>query len=337
MRSLHCADLHCGSRALPNSRERQRIMLKEIHRIAIEHKCDAVIVAGDLIESYATHQDKDDLIEGISALDEARLWTYLIRGNHDPYDAQYSHLESLAILADKKRFRRVFVADKNVECFPLPEEGHYIACAPAAKWTEELLASAIEAVRPPESNWFEVAFHGMIRDSVNDAGSNIFSKTAMMLPDLPFVNVWKLGDIHRFQRIRGHRAWYSGAPRQLDYGDHSGERGVLIHDTRDPENPQFVQLRGLERVVRIKAGEKKPRGALVQISGSASELAALPNSELHGVATHLVTDDGKEAMQQIRSARDGDLAAETLEQMSLDGVEGDDLAIAEEFLREFGV
>ena len=86
MKILHTADWHLGKRLESISRhEEQVIVLKEIEQLADEHNVDAIVIAGDLFDTFNPPNESIDLLyktcKNLSKNGERVV--IAIAGNHD--------------------------------------------------------------------------------------------------------------------------------------------------------------------------------------------------------------------------------------------------------------
>lgn len=93
---IHTSDLHIGApfRGLQDLSEawanRLLVAIPESYRrvidLAIEHKVDFVLIAGDVFDSaHASYADYLIFFEGLNRLNGAGIKVYMCTGNHDPY------------------------------------------------------------------------------------------------------------------------------------------------------------------------------------------------------------------------------------------------------------
>src|SRR5215470_9830027 len=85
MRFLHTADWHIGKPLRGRTRmDEFAAALDEVHRIALEAKVDAVLVAGDVFDSPAPPPEAEKLVyDFLARLPPERIACVLIAGNHD--------------------------------------------------------------------------------------------------------------------------------------------------------------------------------------------------------------------------------------------------------------
>src|SRR5215475_14156980 len=104
MRFLHTADWHIGKPLRGRSRmDEFAAALDEVHRIAVEAKVDAVLVAGDVFDSPAPPAEAEKLVyDFLARLLPERIACVLIAGNH-------VHPRKLAALSELLEGLRIFV------------------------------------------------------------------------------------------------------------------------------------------------------------------------------------------------------------------------------------
>src|SRR5262247_1949991 len=104
MRFLHTGDWHVGKTLRTRSRlDEFEAALDEVHRIAVEARVDAVLVAGDVFDSPAPPAEAEKLVyDFLARLLPERIACVLIAGNHD-------HPRKLAALSELLEGLRVHV------------------------------------------------------------------------------------------------------------------------------------------------------------------------------------------------------------------------------------
>ena len=85
MKLLHLADLHIGKRVYEYSMlEEQKAALTQAFRMAVEHKADAVLIAGDVYDKNIPTIEGVKLFDTfLTALKQKDIPTFIISGNHD--------------------------------------------------------------------------------------------------------------------------------------------------------------------------------------------------------------------------------------------------------------
>lgn len=272
MRFVHTADIHFGgSKVLPHYLERQEAAFDQIFDVAAEQNISTVVIAGDLFDEADPDREVRDLVERkLLEYDAAGFTILLIPGNHDLVDRSgYTAIHYLALLSAHGRFRNSTVTeqtayvhvDDTVFCLLVHSRGEFTeACRQAVIDYHEA------GVRVDADNFVVVA-HETIRGSQTDIklqnGDFYRLETGADRPDSSLdVTYWALGDIHKAQAV-GSRAFYSGAPLQIKFGD-DWPKGVLVVDTDDPDNPKFAEIE-TNQLVKATPGEKVPPNAYVKL------------------------------------------------------------------------
>src|SRR5262245_261584 len=104
MRFLHTGDWHVGKPLRGRSRtDEYAAALDEVHRIAVEARVDAVLIAGDVFDSAAPPPEAERLVyDFLARLIPEDIACVLIAGNHD-------HPKRLGALARLVEGLRIFV------------------------------------------------------------------------------------------------------------------------------------------------------------------------------------------------------------------------------------
>ena len=284
-RFLHTADLHLNSlrRFSKFYLDRAQMMLREILRIGHEHSVDFILVAGDVYDRRdITHLERQLLSEWLATSD---IPIVAISGNHDKRSNEVGDtcLSYLSWLSEK--FHEHVVYDGA----PLIVEirGCALILVPFQGWMDQELYLILDALVPRavESDLpVVVAMHEAVQGCVTDVGMTVTKSNQIRLDDaFPDVTYWALGDMHVNQQV-ADRAWYSGSPHQTKF-DEVQEKGVLIVDTDDPSNPEFVPVPSIPLLMLTEEPFKwpDPTEALVQFrpDGPSPEYVLPPNVEIH--------------------------------------------------------
>lgn len=272
MRFVHTADIHFGgSRYLPDYLERQEEAFDQIFDVAAEQGIDVVVIAGDLFDESEPDADTRDLVQRkILEYDAAGFTILLIPGNHDLVDRSgYTALHYLSMLSEHGRLRnsvvteytRYVLVQDTVFCLLVHGKGEFTSACEKA--VNEYYQSSIET----GAKHFVMVAHETVRGSQTDVqlktGEYYRLEHGEEAPDSSLaVTYWALGDIHKTQTV-GPRAFYSGAPMQIKFGD-DWPKGVLVVDTEDPDNPKFADIE-TNQMVRAAPGEKVPLNSYVKL------------------------------------------------------------------------
>lgn len=272
MRFVHTADIHFGgSRVLPRYLERQEAAFDQIFDVAYDQNISTVVIAGDLFDEAEPDAETRDLVERkLLEYDAAGFTILLIPGNHDLVDRSgYTAIHYLSMLYEHGRLRNSVITERT----RYVQVGDTVFCLlvhPRGGFTEACRKAVIDyhasGIRVDADNFVMVA-HETIRGSQTDIklqnGDYFCLETGVERPDSSLnVTYWALGDIHKMQSV-GPRAFYSGAPLQIKFGD-DWPKGVLVVDTEDPDNPKFADIE-TNQLVKASPGEEVPVNAYVKL------------------------------------------------------------------------
>lgn len=280
MRFLHTSDWHIGaSKFLPDFLERQADAIDQIYRIAEERGIKVVVVAGDLFDTADPSAEERDLLKTkLLQYDAAGFTTLVINGNHDHKNMTgRTALRYLGILTDHEKFQRSVVTERTA--YYQYEDTIFILLCHEPKQFKRDCQQAIEDVRTTsiqlDYKHIVLVCHETLRGAISD--TNYRLKDGEDVPplesgesydaagDITYVAV---GDIHMKQRM-GPRTFYCGAPLQVKFGDQP-DKGVLIVDTDDPDNPVFVPVES-KKLVKVTDIEHIPDNAYVKLAVSKLE------------------------------------------------------------------
>jgi exonuclease SbcD len=301
---IHTADLHIGkSRTLPDYLERQELMLDGIYKVAGDRDIKLVLMAGDIFESKNIKWEEQQLfLEKLFEYDAKGFTTVVCNGNHDELATGVSHMWLPAMIQKSGGLKRTHVIDGASQLITLPELE--IAVIPVVNnnmTTSELedevskLYGLIEEQDTDYPMPFVVMLHATISGANTDIGYNISG--GPRIPDLPFVDYWAVGDIHRSQEI-GHNAWYSGSPIQHDFGD-AQPKGVLVVAAEKGSTPttELAELEGIKPLVTLtKVPEEWPTDCYIRYLGPLEGIMELPPNVIktEGVAPE-AEEEGEES------------------------------------------
>ena len=272
MKFLHCADIHIGAPAyVPDNLARTEKVIHDIFSIAAERNIKTVVIAGDLFDiAYPTNEEQHFLERTLLGYDAAGFNILAISGNHDLIDQTgETAIRYLAIMGDQTRFHNSVIVERTT--YHQIDDTIFILLVHRTKKFREDLDKAINDLKDAsvELNYKHVVVvaHELIKGSLMD--NNHKSKHGDLLQDTPFVTYFALGDIHVSQRI-GLRAYYSGAPLQIKFGD-DAKKGVLIVDTDNPDHPEFVPIISKQLVIATSK-EDIPEDSYVKLKAAKLDL-----------------------------------------------------------------
>jgi exonuclease SbcD len=298
MRILHTSDWHVGTLLRGASRiDEHRRVLAEIADVARDQRADVVLVVGDVFESAApTAEAQQVAYEGLLALRAGGAHVVVVAGNHDhpgSFEAVRPVFAELGItvagLAQRPDHGGVVTLDidgtkARIALLPWLARQHVLR----AEQLMELEGS--EATQAYTTRLARMVGHlcaGFTADSVNLVAAHAYvrggtrggGERLAQLVDEYYVEPQSfpltasyvaLGHLHRRQRIgTGAPTWYCGSPVQVDFGDDTDPRGVLVVEAQPARPPslEFVALNSPARLATIA-------GPLAELEARAADAAA---------------------------------------------------------------
>ena len=322
MKLLHTADLHIGRTIRTRSRlEEQHNVLSEILLLAKSELCTAILLAGDIYHDKRPDIEAQQLFnDWIARIVDAGIAVVAIAGNHDDPHL----LDSIASLAKQagqiticsgltKSWDTVILSsgawigdvrdEVTIDMLPYVPYQALISSADGLKFTTD---ERIESYRSYLSSlWWNMATnakadilmsHIHVADTDYGGGewrSSIYPITPATLPVT--VKYHALGHIHKSQAVAGFgtdaRAWYSGSPLQMDFGERNQAKSVNIIDIGPKHCKVIVRpLSSYTELLRIK-------GTLAQVRAHDFGSAL--------VEVRLTEKTPQEDIDQLRAAHPG--------------------------------
>jgi len=276
MKFIHCADIHIGAPAcITDNLARTEKAIHNIFSVAAERNIKTVVVAGDLFDiAYPTNEQRDFLERILLGYDAAGYNILAISGNHDLIDQTgETAIRYLDIMYEQGRFQHSVITEKTV--YHQIDDTVFILFVHKPKLFKSTLTKAIDDLKNSsvilDYKHVVVVAHELIRGSIMD--NNYQPKHGEDLDDqnAAFVTYYALGDIHKQQRI-GPCTYYSGAPHQTKFGEEA-RKGLLIVDTDNPDNPEFVQLESKQLVIATSKDDI-PEDSYVKLKASKLDLTS---------------------------------------------------------------
>lgn len=231
MRILHMADAHFGKRFASSrfgseSAQRRRRALTDALRLTVqycnEHAVDAVLCAGDLIESGEIRpSDLRALEEILSGLTRARV--YCVSGNHDPLDASspYNRLKCDRLTILPPGYSRTMLDDGTaLHAYSFPE--------------------AVQRTNPLEALDLDLSAPKNLLMLHCDAISPESDYLPARMPFLKKFDYCALGHVHQ-PLLLSPGVRYSGSLIGLDRNE-TGPRGFVTVDLNGKVEDRFVPL-----------------------------------------------------------------------------------------------
>ena len=257
---LFTADLHIklGQRNVPKEWQKQRYkeLFEYLHQYATE--VDLVILGGDIFDKLPTPEEfalYTDLILGFNTK------TVIIDGNHESGRKGVTWLTQFKAITS--------AANPLVQIVDEITTINGIQFLPYCKLHKEL-----ESLNP-ESNILVTHVRGKIEPYVKpEVDLSLFEKW-----DVVFA-----GDLHSHSNTQLNIV-YPGSPLTTSFHRSTVETGILLIETDDPKNYQFIPLE-LPQLIRktVSSEEEIKEGVydhiIYEITGTTSELIAVKDNEL---------------------------------------------------------
>jgi DNA repair protein SbcD/Mre11 len=271
VRLLHTADWHIGKVLRgADRRDEQARVLKQIAKIAVEEKVDAVLIAGDIYDSVSpTAESQRMVVQTLLALARRRIEVVLIAGNHDHgptleaykplMDAAGIYVYGVARPADSggiHTFTARSTHEKvNVAVLPFLSQRYAVRAAeiiantPAANVGEyeqllrDVILNLTGGFTDDAVNIFMA--HLTCTGALTGGGGERAAQTifeyhvpASVFPaDAHYV---ALGHLHRQQKVDAAcPVYYSGSPFAVDFGEQDNTQVVLLVEAT-PTTPARV-------------------------------------------------------------------------------------------------
>ena len=270
MRFLHTGDWHVGKMLKGRNRlDEQAAVLAEIVDIARREHVDALLLGGDVFDSFAPSAEAERLVYAtLAEYCAAGIPVVVIGGNHD-------HPRRLAALRELLDPLKIYVRAE-----PCPPDAGGVIRLPSRDGREVAQIAVLPFVQEPrivdacrlfdaEEQWYEAyadrvaqmmesLAHWFRADTVNILMAHVFTdgalagggERALHLGQVYAVSPRRLpatahyvalNHLHRPQRVPAP-AWaeYSGSPLQLDFGEVDQAKRVIVVEAH-PGRPVAVQ------------------------------------------------------------------------------------------------
>jgi exonuclease SbcD len=291
LRFIHAADLHIGStRSLPGFLERQEAVYDRIFTLAKEHEVDAVVIAGDIWhQKHHPPLEKDLFLKKLLQYHKSGFEIILISGNHDYLEPGLTHLRHITLQTDLQRLDNVVAADTQVKLHL--SNGYIFLLMPSGAYREDDFNREVRRyVKEIEESSFYVDYKGIIvvahfavkkcaADVAINGGTSQFRMPDGIIieGDLPVTYI-ALGDLHICQRV-APGCYYSGSPIQTRWGE-TPDKGVLLVDTDDPDNPTFLSIPSKRLLTYYEPPEEWPKDAFIRLITDQEPPPDLPQDAL---------------------------------------------------------
>lgn len=240
MNFLHISDLHIGEgRTLPNYLDRYQKVLWQVFDVLKKHSLNLLLVSGDIFHRVdLTHEEKDLIVKWLSTLEQKKINTFMINGQHDIINPHYTHLNTFDILKQTKIFKHIHIINTIPQLFDMNQFGQdwKLLCIPYDKKLGEQGLRELYHKYNPNA----IMAHVTIKNTVLSNGFKL--PEGITLPDDLDV-YWFLGDIHNRSYV-AKKGWYAGSILQHTFGDTAEHYGgmLVLNGEPQPINFQYKPL-----------------------------------------------------------------------------------------------
>lgn len=234
MTLLAAADIHIGRRPtrLPSPEDAQRCsaaaMWGRIVETAIDRKVDALVLAGDVVESDNQYYEALGRLEkGFSRLGDNGIHTYAVSGNHD-YEVFPRILETLG-----GDHLHLVGRGGNWETMHHTRDGAQVLQIHGWSFPSQYVeTSPLNTYGLPADS--RIPTIGILHGEVDMSDSRYAPVTTRQLEETD-ADFWIMGHVHEPKFLGENKVLYTGSPQALDPGE-QGDHGpwlIHIHDKRD--------------------------------------------------------------------------------------------------------
>ncbi len=268
MKILHLSDLHIGKRLNEYSLlDDQKIVLDQAVKTAVENRCSAVLIAGDVYDKSSPSAEAMSVFNDfITALADKQIKVYIISGNHDNYEriSYFSQLISHRGIYTAPKFSgRLFSfdTDENITIHLLP----FLKPINVRPFYSDITISdyndAIKAVIDnSEINSDRINIlvaHQFITGAVT-CNSEEFAVGGLDNIDYHLFDKFDyvaMGHIHRPQSCGRKEVRYAGSILKYSISEHSHKKTFTIADIRGKNDIEITEIPiELPHDVRIISG-----------------------------------------------------------------------------------
>jgi len=260
MKFLHTSDWHIGSgaRRIPNYLDRHSNSIDQIYSIARQKGIKVIVVAGDIFQkNEPTSEERDLLLKKLLQYDD-KFTTIIMEGNHDSIDFQRSSIHFLKILESRNKFKNLRVSEVRPDIINIDD--NYFITLPSFRL--KILKKMLKSV-PKDRKSVIVVGHDTTIGTRSDTGYRLKSGIDLNKFKKFDVTYYAMGGIHLKQQLSLPNAFQCGSPIQHKFDEYP-PKGVLIVDTDNPTEPEFIEVKSKPLVV-VKEGGKIPKDAYVKL------------------------------------------------------------------------
>ena len=270
MKLLHIGDLHIGKKLHEHSLiEDQKHILKQICALAVAHKVDAVVLAGDIYDRSVPGTEAVELLDDfLTDFATAGIPVIMVSGNHDSavrvgFADRILEKQGIYIGAEYEgEFKSVTLEDEygpvTFVCMPFVKPA-VLGCNTLAEAVERMLSvhpmvMSLNRRYVLVTHYFVTGEQGempQLSDSEVDVNvGGLDNVPADMFAMFQYV---ALGHIHRPQHIGSRQVYYSGSPLQYSFSEAKGDKSVNLVELTDREvKVELLPLKPLHEMRCIK-------------------------------------------------------------------------------------
>lgn len=273
MRIMHISDLHLGLKLYDYSMiEEQRFILDQIAETAMNERCEAVIIAGDIYDRSVPPEEAVLLFDMfISKLHQNDIAVLAISGNHDSADrlsfagsilseekvyiaSVYRNNEEPVILNDEYGFIKIwllpFVKPVNVRSVLSDDEIHSFTDAVKAAVDNMGIDTAQRNIIV--THQYVTGARRSASEQVSTTVGGLDNVDASVFDGFDYV---ALGHLHAPQIIAGNDCCrYCGTPLKYSFSEADDDKSVSVIDIKEKGNVtvRTVKLRPLHDMIMLK-------------------------------------------------------------------------------------
>lgn len=270
MKFIHTADLHIGKKLHEHSLiEDQKHILKQICALAVAHKVDAVVLAGDIYDRSVPGTEAVELLDDfLTDFATAGIPVIMVSGNHDSavrvgFADRILEKQGIYIGAEYEgEFKSVTLEDEygpvTFVCMPFVKPA-VLGCNTLAEAVERMLSvhpmvMSLNRRYVLVTHYFVTGEQGempQLSDSEVDVNvGGLDNVPADMFAMFQYV---ALGHIHRPQHIGSRQVYYSGSPLKYSFSEAKGDKSVNLVELTDREvKVELLPLKPLHEMRCIK-------------------------------------------------------------------------------------
>jgi DNA repair exonuclease SbcCD nuclease subunit len=241
IRLIHTADWQIGKpfgnipdEAAVPLRQQRIDTVKKIAQLATKEQADAVLVAGDVFDSFAIAEKT--LLQTVNAMSGFKGAWVLMPGNHDPALAEgvwrelhRMELPDNIVLLDKAE--PYILVGKNAVILPAPLQRKHDS-TDVSEWFDG---------HKTEAGVIRIGLaHGSVDDRLPERGEapNTISARRAQKADLDYL---ALGDWHGTHKV-DERTWYAGTPETDRFKDNDSGNVLLVEIEAHGERPTVTKV-----------------------------------------------------------------------------------------------